>query len=653
MALLEELLVGIGLDTDGLTGGAQGAADEVERSLGGIQAAAAGVAVGGMFAMGLANAMDATAANTKLTNQLGLTEQEAARAGDVAGTVFGEGFGGSIGEVNNALGAVASNIGGMGEATDAELQQMTKAALALADTFEFDVAESTAAVGALIKTGLAKDGTQALDLLTATAQKLPPALREELPVLTKEYGEFFDQLGFTGPDMMGMLAEAAKNPLFEIDKVGDAVKELSLRLADTDAAKEPLKELGLDVKEIQGLVNEGKGTQAFDQIVTALKDVDDQTERTRLQAALFGGPGEDMGNTLLQLSAGGAAAATGLNDAAGASKGITDSMAASPAQQFDSIMRTLANTLGTFLAPALETVSTFMRDNPGLIQILVPVVLALALAIGVASIAQWAWNTALWAFPGTWIIAGIIALIAVIVLIVVYWDEIKAATGRAWDWIVSKLSGAWSWISGKVGSVWDWIVSKISSAWAWITSKVNTGVGMVMGYIQQLAAIPGKVSNWFGQVITWISRLPGRIAAVASGMWDAIPRAFRAAINQIIGAWNNLSFTIGGGSILGKSIPSLTLSTPNIPYLAEGGLTTGPTLAMIGEGTEQEAVLPLSKLDSMLRGVAGAVRGTGDGGQQRLVLDVTGADEDWKRMFRRMVQEDAGGDVVRFAGGAT
>lgn len=36
-----------------------------------------------------------------------------------------------------------------------------------------------------------------------------------------------------------------------------------------------------------------------------------------------------------------------------------------------------------------------------------------------------------------------------------------------------------------------------------------------------------------------------------------------------------------------------------IPFLAEGGIVTGPTLAMIGEGGESEAVIPLSKLSEI------------------------------------------------------
>ena len=40
----------------------------------------------------------------------------------------------------------------------------------------------------------------------------------------------------------------------------------------------------------------------------------------------------------------------------------------------------------------------------------------------------------------------------------------------------------------------------------------------------------------------------------------------------------------------------------DIPALAKGGIVTGPTLALIGEGRESEAVIPLSKLDAMISG---------------------------------------------------
>jgi uncharacterized protein YukE len=56
----------------------------------------------------------------------------------------------------------------------------------------------------------------------------------------------------------------------------------------------------------------------------------------------------------------------------------------------------------------------------------------------------------------------------------------------------------------------------------------------------------------------------------------------------------------------------------DIPALAEGGVVTGPTLALIGEGRESEAVIPLSKLNTMMEG----------GGGQNVVVTgrISGAD---------------------------
>jgi hypothetical protein len=56
--------------------------------------------------------------------------------------------------------------------------------------------------------------------------------------------------------------------------------------------------------------------------------------------------------------------------------------------------------------------------------------------------------------------------------------------------------------------------------------------------------------------------------------------------------------------------------------LADGGVATGPTLAMIGEGSESEAVLPLSKLGGMLDRTftAGAMSGNGIGQGGQFVL---------------------------------
>ncbi|MFB7225243.1 phage tail tape measure protein [Streptomyces sp. NPDC056227] len=655
MATLEELLVSIGIDTEELTTGAQGAADDVESSLGGIGALGAGAAVGGLFAMGLANAMDASAANTKLANQLGLSEQEAARAGDVAGEVFSAGFGESIDGVNESIQSVVSAMGGMGNVTDDELKSMTTSALMLASTFEIDVADAATSAGALINNGLAKDGKEAFDVLTTAAQNLPKSMLEDIPATVTEYGKHWARIGLDAKDAFGMMSQYVKAGGRDIDQAGDVLHEFArITSEETDKAAAAFKGLGLPAKQMLADIHKGgePAKAALQKTIEALRGVKDTGKQSALAVELFGDMAGEGADALWAMDPATAATSGGMEDVKGAAEKANAAMAASPAQSMESIMRTLATTIGDMLGPALKIIGDFLKEHPTLIKVLVPILLGLALAIGIAVIAQWAWNTALWAFPGTWIIAGIIALIAIIVLIVVYWDEIAAATGRAWDWIVGKLSDVWDWITGKVGEVWDWITGKTGDAWDWITGKVSDAVDQVMGAVDFLGKLPGRVGGWLGDMVDWVAGLPGRIGRAASGMWDSIVSNFKNAVNQLIWMWNNLSFTLGGGSFMGISIPSVTLNTPDIPYLAAGGVTTGPTLAMIGEGAEQEAVLPLSKLDGMLRSVAGSVRSTGgQPREQRLVLEVVGAENEFTEFFRNVVRTKGGGDVVQFAEG--
>lgn len=75
--------------------------------------------------------------------------------------------------------------------------------------------------------------------------------------------------------------------------------------------------------------------------------------------------------------------------------------------------------------------------------------------------------------------------------------------------------------------------------------------------------------------------------------WDPVVAFVRGIVNGII------SFLNGIITGINAVIQTVTLGTvsnaiPAIPMLAEGGLVTGPTLAMIGE-REPEAVIPLSK----------------------------------------------------------
>ncbi len=316
----------------------------------GAASATIGAGIGAALGVGVATSLSMEGANAKLANQLNLNQAEAARIGQVTGAVFASGFTENTDEAAIALRGVASSMVDVGDTSSAELQKLTTQAKVLAATFEYDLNEATQAAGALMKSGMAKDGTEAFDLITAAAQKLPAQMAAEVPALVTEYSGFFQELGVTGPQMMGALTEAAKNPLFEIDKLGDAVKEFNLRIAETDAVKEPLKELGLDVNKIQTLINTGKGTQAFDQIVVALSKVKNQTDATRLSAALMGGPGEDAKTSLIGLGKAGGFAAVGLGDAAGSTQEMVERVEGSSTHTLQKFKNTALTKLGDVAA---------------------------------------------------------------------------------------------------------------------------------------------------------------------------------------------------------------------------------------------------------------------------------------------------------------
>jgi len=91
--------------------------------------------------------------------------------------------------------------------------------------------------------------------------------------------------------------------------------------------------------------------------------------------------------------------------------------------------------------------------------------------------------------------------------------------------------------------------------------------------------------------------------------FTAVLNIYKSIFNGIASLWNN---TIGKLSFSFPSwVPGLGgkgFSVPNIPMLVEGGIVTGPTLAMIGEAGP-EAVVPLSKMGGMGGGITVNVNG--------------------------------------------
>ncbi|NEB00631.1 hypothetical protein [Streptomyces sp. SID13726] len=250
-----------------------------------------------------------------------------------------------------------------------------------------------------------------------------------------------------------------------------------------------------------------------------------------------------------------------------------------------------------------------------------------ATAVVDAAIMAGAWLLSIW--PIALIIAAVVGLA---VLIIKNWDSIRT-------WTVKIFEAVWSWLQG----LWDDVVALFN--WAVATVKMIffnfTPLGII---IKNWGAITGWVSRQWSGIAATVSGWVDRIGGFFDGMWDGVVGGLKWSLNGIISLLNDGIYGVnrlisGANRIPGVDIPFL----PYVPYLAEGGVTTGPTLAMIGEGREQETVLPLSKLQGLLD-----MKG---GGQPPVVFDVRGNDPAFQEWFQGMVRSRAGGDVVVFAGG--
>lgn len=147
----------------------------------------------------------------------------------------------------------------------------------------------------------------------------------------------------------------------------------------------------------------------------------------------------------------------------------------------------------------------------------------------------------------------------------------------------------------------------------WERTKVFIGnlIDIVKSIFDSLKGLLNFITGVFSG--DWKKAWEG-IKTFFKGIWDALVGIVKAPINIIIGfvnsllngivsgvnvairALNKLSFTVPdwvpgiGGKKWGFNIKELT--SPSIPYLADGGIIDQPTLAMVGE-RGKEAVVPL------------------------------------------------------------
>jgi hypothetical protein len=264
------------------------------------------------------------------------------------------------------------------------------------------------------------------------------------------------------------------------------------------------------------------------------------------------------------------------------------------------VLRFLAVEVIPRVVAAVQSVVTWVQDNwPRIQEIASTVFGAVAEAIGVVvAYVQKHWPSV------QETISSILGNVQMVVEKVVgfvqrlwetFGERIVSYAKSTWDNALQVIGGALEIIQGIV----DVFVGVLSGDWSRLWDGIkNIAAGAFDG-------LKGIASQGLNILSTTIGLAKDGLVAVLSapfsaardaivGTFGEIREAFRTAINWIIGRWNGLSFDVP------DFIPGLPdrVTVPQIPMLADGGVVTRPTLAMIGE-SGPEAVVPLSRAGAM------------------------------------------------------
>ena len=262
-------------------------------SVASLAAVGDGSAVVGVGALAVGAANNVNSAMNSFIAMTGKGTEESERYQEVMENIYAGNYGENFEDIGQAMGTVVQQLGDM---DDVDLQNVTESSFALRDTFGYDIPESTRAAKAMMD-NFGTSGEEAMNLIATGAQNGLDYSGELLDSIS-EYSVQFGKMGLDAEDMFSIFEKGAESGAFNLDKVGDAVKEMSIRVVDgSDTTREGFELLGLDADEMAEKFAAGGDTakEAFDETLEALSAMEDPIEQNTAGVDLMGTMWEDLG----------------------------------------------------------------------------------------------------------------------------------------------------------------------------------------------------------------------------------------------------------------------------------------------------------------------------------------------------------------------
>lgn len=331
------------------------------------------------------------------------------------------------------------------------------------------------------------------------------------------------QLGFTFEETAGMIGAMDKAGLDSQTMIGAMQKGLAGMTEPGQDASETFRNV---VGDIQGFIDSGDdaaardlagqlfGTRGAAQFVGALQsgavNMEDLANVAGMTSDTILGAGEDTQDFAEKWQ-------------------LVQNNAMAALEPLASMVFTALGDALTAVMPYLTVFADWLADNPIVLQAVAAVIGVLAAAFVGLTIATWAMNTALLANPITWIVLGIVALIAAVILLWMNWDQVVAWISEAWAGFIGWISGVIDGFVGWWNDTWNTLVAAWHLTWA-----------MIFGFVEDV---------WNG-FVGWITGVVTGYIAWWMSVWSAVSTFFSDLWSGIVGfvtdAWNNVMSFLGG-----------------------------------------------------------------------------------------------------------